>query len=191
MSNPDHTTITFTLRFLAPSWNLEDLSMRLYAQIDDASLIGPDEDGSFLLEFDRRAPSLPDALATALDELSKSLPEATVLRLEEQDLATMPQIAERAGRTPESIRLLVSGKRGPGGFPPAAGNLNGRTKVWRWTDVATWFDQGLGEPLPGTTDSAFVQAFNDALEIRRLSDRLEANQRRAVARALPSKLALA
>jgi hypothetical protein len=191
MSNPDHALITFTLRFLAPSWNLEDLSMRLYAQIDDASLMGPDEDGSFLLEFDRRAPSLPDALATALDELSKSLPKAIVLRLEEQDLATMPQIAERAGRTPESIRLLVGGKRGPGGFPPAAGSLHGRTKVWRWTDVATWFDQSLGEPLPGTADSAFVQAFNDALEIRRLSDRLEPHQRRAVARALPSKLALA
>jgi hypothetical protein len=185
------TACTFTLRFTAPAWSLEDLSIRLYERIDDASLMGPDDDGSFLLEFDRQAQSLPDALASALDELVKTLPEATVLRVEEQELATMPQIAARAGRTPESVRLLVRGRRGPGGFPPAAGSLNGRTQVWRWTDVALWFEQSLGEPLPGTSDSAFVQAFNDALEIRRLADRLQGPQRRAVAQALPAKLALA
>ena len=188
MNDESHT---FTLCFLAPGWNLEDLSIRLYERIDDASLMGPGDDGTFLLEFDRRAPSLPDALAAATSELLKTLPEVTVLRVEEHDLATMPQIAQRAGRTPESVRLLVAGRRGPGGFPPAAGRLNGRTQVWRWADVAVWFEEHLGEPLPDTADSAFIQAFNDALEIRRLADRLQEPQRRAVAWALPGTLAAA
>lgn len=182
---------SFTLRFLAPGWSLEDLSIHLYERIDDASLMGPDSDGSFVLEFDRHAASLPDAVATALEELLKALPDATVLCVYEHDLATMADIARRVHRTPESVRLLVNGKRGPGGFPPAAGRLNGRTRVWRWTDVAVWFEERLGKPLPETVDSAFVQAFNDALEIRRLSGRLEAFQRKAVARALPSELVAA
>lgn len=182
---------TFTFRFLAPGRTLDDLSIDLYDHIDEASLMGPDEDGSFLYEFDRRAASLPDAVATALSELTSALPEAAVIRVHEYDLASMSDIAARAGRTPESVRLLVNGKRGPGGFPPAAGDLGGRMKVWRWADVAQWFEEVLGEPLPDTSDSAFLQAFNDALDIRRLASGLGRSQRRAIAEALPRELAFA
>jgi hypothetical protein len=184
----DHT---FTLRLLVPGWSLDDLSVHLYERLDDASLMGPDDDGTFLLEFDRRASSLSDALVTVLGELTGVLPEATVLRVEEHDLATMADVAKRSGRTPESIRLLVNGRRGPGGFPPAAGRLDARTKIWRWADVAQWFEKALDEPLPGTSDSAFLQAFNDALEIRRLTLQLGKLQRRAIAAALPQDLAAA
>lgn len=182
---------TFTLRFLSPGSTADDLSRHLYDRIEDASLMGPDEDGSFLLEFDRRATDLPHALTSALRELLEALPDAEVLRVEEDDLATMADIAERAGRTPESVRLLVNGSRGPGGFPPAAGRLDARTKVWCWSDVAEWFAHALGEPLPDTTDSAFLQAFNDALDIRRLTQRLDGPQRRAVAEVLPAEAVVA
>ncbi|MGH2797422.1 MAG: hypothetical protein ACRDM0_07050 [Thermoleophilaceae bacterium] len=179
---------TFTLRFLSPIEDLDDLSIRLYDRIDDASLSGPDTDGSFLLEFDRRANGLPRALTSAISELRKVLPEAQILRVEEDDLATMADIAKRAGRSAESVRLLVNGKRGPGRFPPAAGRLDARTRVWRWSDAAEWFDEALGEPLPDTGDSAFLQAFNDALELSRLSGKLGSQQRRAVAKVLPVEL---
>jgi hypothetical protein len=185
------TEHTFTIQFLAPGRTLDDLSIDLYDRIDEASLMGPDEDGSFLYEFDRIAPTLPDALAMALSDLTSALPEATVIRVHEYDLASMSDIATRAGRTPESIRLLVNGKRGPGGFPPAAGDLGGRMKVWRWAEVAQWFDETLGQPLPNTSDSAFLQAFNDALDIRRLADRLGDRERQVLAEALPKTLAAA
>ncbi len=184
----DHT---FTLRFLNPGDDLDSLSVRVYERLDDASLMGPDGDGSFLLEFDRRAASLPDALTAALEELGEALPGARVLRVEEDDLATMADIAKRAGRTPESVRLLVNGKRGPGGFPPAAGRLDARTKVWRWSDVAEWFAEKLREPLADTADSAFLQAFNDALEISRLAGKLGESERKAVAQALRADTVLA
>ena len=180
---------TFTFRFLSPGESAEDLSISLYERLDDVSLMGPDEDGSFLLEFDRRATNLPQALAPALEELLKALPDAIVLRVEEDDLATMADLAKRAGRTAESVRLLVAGRRGPGGFPrrqaawtPGPGCGAGQT--WRSGLRRPW-----GSRLPGTSDSAFLQAFNDALEIRRLADRLGRPQRQAVARALPGKLA--
>ena len=180
---------TFTLRFLAPGKSAEELSISIYERIDDASLMGPDADGSFLLECDRRSTSLPHALGATVAELLQTLPDATILRVEEDDLATMADIAKRSGRTPESIRLLINGRRGPGGFPPAAGRLDARTKVWRWADAAQWFEETLGQPLPDTSDCAFLQAFNNALEIRRLAHRLGKPQRQAVATALPDELA--
>jgi hypothetical protein len=182
---------TFTLRFLAPGQSPDALSRELYEQVEEASLMGPDEDGSFLVELDRCAPSLSGALTTALAELLRALPHATVLRVEGNDLATMADIAKRTGRSPESIRLLVNGQRGPGGFPPAAGRLDARIRVWRWTDVARWFEDALREALPGAADSAFLQAFNDALEIRRLSARLGKAQRRAITKLLADEPAAA
>lgn len=179
---------TFTLRFLAPGLGADELSVRIYKEIDDVSLMGPDGDGSFLLEVCRRTLSLPAAVARAFHDLSQAVPEATVLRMEADDLATMADIARRSRRTPESIRLLVNGRRGPGGFPPAAGRLDARTKVWRFADVAAWFRQTLGEPIPDTSETAFIQAFNDALEIRRLASVLGGPQQRAVAEALPTQL---
>lgn len=181
----------FMLRFLAPGLSADELSVRLYEAVDDVSLMGPDGDGSFLSEFDRRAPTLPAAVACALRDLLDAVPAAIVLRVEADDLATLADIARRCGRTAESVRLLVNGRRGPGGFPPAAGRLDARTRVWRLTDVAAWFDQTLGEPIPDTSETAFIQAFNDALEIRRLASVLGGAQRRAVAEALPAGLLVA
>lgn len=181
----------FTIRFLSPIEGLDELSGVIYEQIDDASLSGPDADGTFLLDFDRRATSLAPALSAAVDELLSALPDARLLRIEHNDLATMADIAKRTGRTPESIRLLAGGSRGPGGFPPVAGRLDARTKVWRWSELAEWFEQALGEPIPETEDSAFLQAFNDALDLIRLVPRLDSRQRRAVAGILPPELAAA
>ena len=188
-SQADMNDYTFTLRFLSPIPDLDELSIQVYDQVDDASLSGPDADGSFLLEFDRRASTLPRALTSAIRELLGAVEDAEILRVEEDDLATMADIAKRAGRSPESVRLLVNGKRGPGGFPPAAGRLDARTRVWRWSEVGEWFADALDEPLAGTADSAFLQAFNDALELRRLASKLGAQQRRAVADVLPAELA--
>lgn len=182
---------TFTLRFTSPNDDLDVLSQRVCPEIDDASLMGPAADGTFLLEFDRSASSISVAVADAIGELRRVLPEATLLRIEHDDLATVADIAERAGRTTESIRLLVSGKRGSGGFPAPAGMLGARTKVWRWTEVEQWFAGKLGEPLTEDEAGAFLAALNDALELGRLSERLDADQRRAVARALPAALVAA
>lgn len=179
----------FTLRFLSPDHDLDELSILIYEKIDDASLMGPDDDGSFLLEYDRKASGLPAALTSAIKELLRVVPRARILRVEEDDLATMADIAKRGGRSAESIRLLVNGQRGPGGFPPAAGRIDARTRVWRWADVAEWFAEALGEPLADTDDSAFLQAINDALELRRLAGKLGKPQKRAVATILPAGLA--
>ena len=47
-------------------------------------------------------------------------------------------LAVRLGRTAESVRLLATDERGPGGFPPAAGVVGKGVRVWRWADVRPW-----------------------------------------------------
>ena len=184
----DHT---FTIRFAVPAGDLDSLSTGIYEHIDEASLMGPDSDGTFLIEFDRQASQLAKAVTTAIEELRSALPEAVILRVEGDDLATIAQIARRAGRSDESVRLLAGGRRGPGGFPPAAGRLDARTRVWRWADVAPWFATVLGEPLPDTEDSVFVQALNDALDLRRLADSLGRTERGAIADVIADALQVA
>jgi hypothetical protein len=172
---------TFMIRFTIEGEDLDSLSVRVYDRVEDASLMGPDEDGTFLIEFDRRADAYALAVTRAVAELRSTLPDAVILRVEGDDLATMADIAKRAGRSDESVRLLIAGRRGPGGFPPPAGRLDSRTRVWRWADVAPWFADVLGEPLSGTDESAFLQVLNDALDLRRVAGGLGAAERGAIA----------
>lgn len=186
------TDFTFTLRFLAPAAHggLDALSVLIYGEIDDASLSGPDSDGSYLLEFDRRATSLPRALTGAVKELARTVPGARILRVEADDLATIADIARRSERSAESVRLLILGKRGPGNFPPAAGRLDARTKLWRWSDVEQWFSETMDELLTDTDDTLFCEAFNEALTLADLSPRLTRAQQTAIGEILPGELAV-
>ncbi len=179
---------TFTIRFTIDGEDLDSLSVRVYDLIEDSSLMGPDDDGTFLIEFDRQADVFASVATGAVDELRSALPDAVILRVEGDDLATMADIAKRAGRSDESVRLLIGGKRGPGGFPPASGRLDSRTRVWRWADVASWFADSLGEPLSGTDESAFLQALNDVLDLRRVASGLGDAERGAIVGLIPDAL---
>lgn len=135
------------------------------AGCDDAVFRGPASDGSFTAEFDREAPTFWFAVVSALDAIQSALPGVRLLRVLPDDLVTVAAIAARTGRTDESVRLLCHGRRGPGGFPPAAGRINEKTQVWRWTDVASWFSDALDEPPVGSEHAAFLAALNDALDL--------------------------
>jgi hypothetical protein len=105
------------------------------------------------------------------------------IRVEPEDLVTAADIAERTGRSRESVRLLIAGERGPGGFPPPISHLKSRGRIWKWTDVARWFANELGEKLPLIKEADFISALNGALEVRRMADRIErVSEREEVAR---------
>ena len=127
-------------------------------------------------DFDREAPTLGDAILSAIRNVESAKVGLTVLRVEPEDFVTAAAIAARTGRTRESVRLLIEGRRGPGGFPPPAVWLEGRTRLWRWTDVSEWFMGAFGtNPSP---DSAMVAAINAWLELRRYGGSLAATTRR-------------
>jgi hypothetical protein len=82
---------------------------------------------------DLLAPERLDALFEAgCDDATLSVPEALVIRVEPDELVTAAEIAQALGRSRESVRLLIFGKRGPGGFPAPASHLRSRGRLWRW-----------------------------------------------------------
>lgn len=114
------------------------------------------------VDFDREAPTFLEAVTTAIRDV-ESVPPVRVLEIETDDLLTMADIARRLGRTRESVRLLVQGKRGKGGFPePEFGT--GKWRFWRWSAVLGWLDD---VPEAELERARVTDAVNAALELRR------------------------
>jgi hypothetical protein len=138
-------------------------------ELQDGVVCGPDADGVFEAHFGRDLPRYEDAVLSALRDLRAVFPEAELLEIRPDSLVTLDDIAQRTGRTHESVRLLVKGKRGPGGFPrPTTGVLHRRTKIWRWYEVERWFAEALGIEVPGHEHGAFLDAVNHLLELQRV-----------------------
>lgn len=113
--------------------------------------------------FDREAPSLVHAILTAIADVEET--GATVLRVEPDPLVWAAAIAERLGRTRQSVDMLIKGQRGPGGFPrPISGT--GRNPLWRWSEVEDWFAH-YTDHQPDRERTAVIGAVNGALEARR------------------------
>lgn len=113
-------------------------------------------------DFAREAPSLGQAVISAISAV-ESVSGLTVRRVEPDDLVTIPEIAERLNRSPESIRLLANGERGGGSFPPPISHLRTRHRLWRWTDVASWAGLADEETI---ANAAWLVAANALLELR-------------------------
>jgi hypothetical protein len=93
-----------------------------------------------------RAPGPAAAVSELVERVTKAVPAAVPLRVD-QDLVSVSDIARRVGRTRESVRFLVDGKRGPGRFPPPIGTVGDGIRVWPWSVVLEWFDKVLGVDL--------------------------------------------
>jgi hypothetical protein len=161
----------FELLFQVPgATEPDEYAVRGYEdeRLQDFVLCGPDGDGVFEGHFCRRAPRYEDAVVSAMRDLTAVFPEATLFEVRPDPLVNLDEIAARMSRTHESVRLLVKGKRGPGGFPPAAGGRGRRWKVWRWYEVERWFREELGVEVPGHEHGAFLAAVNTLLELQRV-----------------------
>ena len=138
------------------------------------------------LDFDREADSLADAVVSAMSAVEGAVPGLRVVQLEPDDLVTMSDIAQRTGRTRESIRLLIAGERGPGGFPVPFTHFGERQRMWRWGAVAAWFASELGESRiigdPGRYQ--FTTLFNARLAWREIGPHLPAKERDQIRRAV-------
>jgi hypothetical protein len=105
-----------------------------------------------------------------------------VMRVEPDELVSASASATRTGRSRESVRLLVEGKRGPGGFPAPVAWVDAKTRLWRWSDVARWMREAHGEAVSAADGAEFLAALNAALEVRaRVPGLVTPTERRAVA----------
>ncbi len=166
MSKGGKKTFTFTLLLQgANPLELKNLEALYEAGCDDA--VFGRRDSLFYADFDRKAKSLAEAVGTAIHDVEGAVKGLRVVRVEPEELVSASAIAERTGRSRESVRLLIDGKRGPGAFPPPAVWVSRKRKLWRWSDVAEWFMTYLSEPPSAVEDASFIAAVNGALDVRR------------------------
>ncbi|MBL6926052.1 MAG: DNA-binding protein [Acidimicrobiia bacterium] len=156
-------TYQFTLIVDGPDLQTDELIDSLYEAGCDDALVGRTDSVQYL-DFDRQATSIDEAILSAVADI-ELIDGLEVIRLADAGLVAMADIAVRTGRTRESVRLLVAGDRGPGGFPAPATDPRGRYRLWRWPDVERWFATELGDNPPGTDDH-LVAAINAGLELR-------------------------
>jgi hypothetical protein len=151
---------TYTVSLIIDGVELTDeVLVDLFAAIDD--VVPSSIAGTVKITAPVEAPDDEAAAFDLIDQVHAVLPRATAVRLD-QDLVAIPDIAERIGRTRESVRLLVDGKRGPGGFPAPSGTVGDAIRVWPWALVVDWFrtalDQDLGERGISPETAALVDA---------------------------------
>ncbi|MHB8467669.1 MAG: helix-turn-helix transcriptional regulator [Acidimicrobiales bacterium] len=123
------------------------------------STVGRGADGVWTAVFDRDAPSFRDALASAVAAVRSA--GLVVRRVEPDDFVTQAEIAERLGRSSESVRLLASGQRGDGTFPAPAARTTNRGSLWRWSHVARW----AGRPSDEVERAEWIAVINARLEM--------------------------
>ena len=131
------------------------------AGCDDATISNKGD--PIFAEFDREAASMLDAVISAISDV-ESVDDLEVLHVDPDELVWASEIAERVGRTRQSVDQLIKGQRGPGGFPLPASHAT-RNPLWRWSEVEMWF-AGYEGREPETERSIVLGAINGALQAR-------------------------
>lgn len=93
-----------------------------------------------VIDFDREAPSLAQAIASAVRDVEK-VPGLRAVGVQCDNMVTLLDIAERAGVSREAARLWASGQRGPGHFPKPVLVTTGGESIWDWEQVAPWITE--------------------------------------------------
>ena len=129
-----------------------------------------------VLDFEREADSFEEAIASAMGDVRRALPEVAITRVGPDDLVNAAEIATRCAVSREAVRLWSQGERGAGNFPPPTARI-GKSLFWSWLEVSEWLHQ-RGEVEDAVLESArCIASINAVLERTRvasLGDRLEA-----------------
>lgn len=94
------------------------------------------EKGVSLLHFDREGESLAKAIVSAILDTEKT--GLAVEGAQSHDLVSINDIATRINRSYESVRLMTTGQRGPGGFPAPLSTDSGWS-LYSWVQVQDWY----------------------------------------------------
>jgi len=129
-----------------------EFTLRLDQEVDEAqadALYAAFHDGSIMtgaggteIEFSREAASWVDAILSAVRDV-EGVPGLRVTGAGQEHLVSLLDIAHRAHRSREAVRLWAAGKRGPGGFPAPAWRSPSGERFWSWPDVAWWISEHL------------------------------------------------
>ena len=173
---------SFDLSFAAPPG--EEIIDTLYeAGWDDATVsFDPVSGGLGIASFDRESASPVEAIASAIIQGRAAGVEVLGVR---EDLVTLAEIAERAGRGFATADHWATGRRGPGGFPEPR-MRRPRVSLWSWAEVAAWLhEHRLAAVSLADVETARVCEVADSLiRANRLQRRLSTEERRLLCSAV-------
>ncbi|ABD08393.1 conserved hypothetical protein [Rhodopseudomonas palustris HaA2] len=127
---------TFEFRVIASGLDpdAEDFADRFFqAGCDDATISF--QRGRIVLDFDRSARSIGEAIASAMESVRKA--GATVERIEPDPLVSLSDIAARTGLTRAAMTQYSKRQRGKN-FPPPIARVTSDSPLWDWAIVAKW-----------------------------------------------------
>jgi len=124
--------------------------------------------GRVWMDFSRVAKSYKDAVFSAIRDIRKAKIGADVTRIDECNLVTQAEIARKIGKSPQYIHQLMTGSRGPGGFPPPSCHLGESAFVWEWCEVSHWLVENNIVKREAVEDSRVAYLINEVLALRQL-----------------------
>jgi len=131
------TDYEFTLKFSLP--DADDRPDRhieaLAAAGCEDALIGIGQRGRIALDFTRTAKSALAAIASALRDVRKAIPQATLVEAS-PDFVGLTDVAGFAGFTRQNMRKLMLGNSPT--FPAAL--HDGKPALWHLADILTWLE---------------------------------------------------
>ncbi|MBV8078046.1 MAG: hypothetical protein JO284_16685 [Planctomycetaceae bacterium] len=180
---PAHIKHNFTLVLTGiEDITTEALDSLFDAGCDDGTL--SQRAGVVYLTFTREAPSLEDAILSAIRDVRSA--GLGVRRVDVCTLVTAAEIGRRIGRSRELVRQYATGRRGPGGFPPPACHIVEGNPLYLWCEVAAWLHENNMITEDVLHDAQALDVINgmlDAEHQRRLNPQLAGEVAAAVGEA--------
>jgi hypothetical protein len=154
----EQTMKTFEFSIIASGLDHEadDFEHRFYdAGCDDATISF--QKGHIIVDFAREAPSIEDALSSAIEAVRST--GASITRIEPDPLVNLSEIAARSGLTRQAIALYSTGQRGRD-FPPPVARITADNPLWDWPSVACWLFKTSKMPKDAVIEAEVIKEAN-------------------------------
>jgi predicted DNA-binding transcriptional regulator AlpA len=134
----------FTLKYrLSPTdSDLDQITERLGAAGCDDALVGIGQPGRIALEFTREADSAEEAVISALEDVKRAVPSATLIEVA-PDLVGLTDVAKFTNMTRQNLRKLMVNHAM--NFPVPV--HEGSASIWHLADVLSWLQAKGGYEL--------------------------------------------
>ena len=129
------------------------------------------QNGHTILDFEREADSLTDAIISAVHDASNV--GATLEAVEPDPLVSLSQMASRSGMSRAAMTNYFKGHRQEG-FPAPKRHVTSQSPLWDWGDIAQWLYRQGRLSREEALSAGIVSAANEILErgVDRLPEQL-------------------
>lgn len=136
----------FTLKYQLADVNgdMQEVVEQLGQHGCDDALVGTGLPGRIALEFAREADSAEAAVRSALEDVRRAVPDATLIEVT-PDLVGLTDVAALVGVSRQNMRKLMLSH--PDTFPLPV--HDGTTSIWHLADVLAWLQARGGYALAG------------------------------------------